>query len=71
MEHWQVRATPAKRQVLQSLAWMYQGNALLFRWGLTPSLGLNGIPVPIAAKDDWQRICDDLTDEDLVLAGGG
>ena len=32
-----MRDTPAKRQSLQSLAGMYSGNALLFKWGLTQS----------------------------------
>ena len=32
-----MRATPAKRQVLQSLVGMYPVNALWFTWGLTPS----------------------------------
>ena len=121
-----MRDTPAKRQVLKSLAGMYPGNALLFKWGLTPSpactlcghasetqthiqcvcpalkaerirvhhglaellwgsierssqgwyfhreatvVGLSSITVPIDAVDAWQRMCDDLADEDLVLVG--
>ena len=31
-----MRTSTAKRQVLQTLAWMYPGNALLYKWGLTP-----------------------------------
>lgn len=115
-----------KRTVLQTLAGMYPSNALLFKWGLTPSpgcvlcghasetqthiqcvcpalkeerirvhhelaeylwrsierasqgwsfhreatvAGLNGITVPTDATDAWQRMCDDLADEDLVLVG--
>jgi hypothetical protein len=32
-------------------------------------VGLSGIPVPIDAIDTWQRMCDDLAEEDLVLVG--
>ena len=119
-----MKAAAAKRQVLQSLAGMYPGNALLFKWGLKPSpmctlcnqasetqahiqcvcpalkgerirvhhglaellwgsieratqgwsfhreatvVGLSGIAVPMDAIDEWQRMCDELADEDLVL----
>ena len=121
-----MKVVAAKRQVLQSLAGMYPGNALLFKWGLKPSpmctlckhasetqahiqcvcpalkgerirvhhglaellwgsieratqgwsfhreatvVGLSGIEVPIDAVDEWQRMCDELSDEDMVLVG--
>ena len=32
-----MRTSTAKRQVLQTLAGMYPGNALLYKWGLIPS----------------------------------
>ena len=32
-------------------------------------VGLSGIEVPIDAVDEWQRMCDELSDEDMVLVG--
>ena len=32
-------------------------------------MGLSGIAVPMDAIDEWQRMCDELADEDLVLVG--
>jgi hypothetical protein len=31
-----MKVASAKRQVMQSLAGMYPGNALIFKWGLKP-----------------------------------
>ena len=119
-----MKITPAKRQVLQTIAGTFPGNAIKFRWRLVPSPacslcnhanesqvhiqcvcpalkgerirvhhalatllwseiarladewhlhreltvdGLRGIPVPIDSMDVWQRMCDELGEEDLVL----
>jgi hypothetical protein len=124
-----MKVASAKRQVMQSLAGMYPGNALLFKWGLKPSPvctlcehasetqthiqcvcpalkgerirvhhglaellwgsieratqgwsfhrestvagvdGLRGIAIPLDSMAEWQRMCDELADEDLVLVG--
>jgi len=124
-----MKVASAKRQVMQSLAGMYPGNALMFKWGLKPSPvctlcghvsetqthiqcvcpalkgerirvhhglaellwgsierathgwsfhrestvggvdGLRGIEVPLDSMTEWQSMCDELADEELVLVG--
>jgi hypothetical protein len=53
----------AKRQVLQSLAGMYPGNALWFKWGLKPSRVYTLCEHALETQTQIQCVCPALKGE--------
>ena len=65
-----VKSNSRERLVLQTLAGTYPGNALLYKWGLTPSPGCSLCGHPLETKAHIQCVCPTLKAERIRVHHG-